>query len=314
MRSERIFYLMSGAAHLPYLICSLHTLRDHYDGEVVVYAWSESIDIVEQIARDRRLNIEARFRAPAHKLKNAQFMDKIQLAWDQQDAVRRVLYLDADTTIHGRLDRLFVEAKKEGFAATQFCDWKSNHGIPLRRIVKLKNYRGINQAAVDSCCNNPWPSVNGGVWAADTSSEVLTLWYKWTKVAQSEFIADEVVLHTLVPIFFEDGMSIVGSMGEYNTSPKFQCKDLPDDEVIVYHFHGDSNVRPDKTEKGFNLWWPLYKHCLEANIGRMADWIDKIDNKWMKPLQERDKENERNGLTEQKPIPVHPELVPEQKP
>jgi len=295
MRSERIFYLMSGAAHLPYLVCSLYTLRDHYDGPVFVYAWSESIDIVEEIAKDPRLRIEPRYREPAHKSKNAQFMDKIQLAQDQQGAVDKVLYLDADTTIHGKLDKLFVAAKKKGFVATQFCDWKSNQGIPSKRIDKLKQYPEINQQAVDSCLNSPWPSVNGGVWAARTNTAILPFWYKYTKIAQNEFIADEVVLHTLLPIFYsaddlvdKDGLTVIEEKGRFNNSAikKFQCKDLRDEDVVVMHYHGDSNVRPDKSVRGFELWWPLFQHCVEANVGRIANWIDKIDNNWMKKVQQ----------------------------
>ncbi|GAH14631.1 unnamed protein product, partial [marine sediment metagenome] len=121
---------MSGAAHLPYLVCSLKTLREHYDGEVIVHAWEESFPIVQEIAKDSRLQIEARLREPAHRLKNAQFMDKIQLAMDQQGEADCLLYLDADTTIHGSLQPLFDAG----------CNlWICRHSILINGLVHTES-------------------------------------------------------------------------------------------------------------------------------------------------------------------------------
>ena len=53
--TRRVVYLMSGPAHMPYLVCSLWTLRQHWDGEIVVVAWPNSIELVEEVARDRVL-------------------------------------------------------------------------------------------------------------------------------------------------------------------------------------------------------------------------------------------------------------------
>lgn len=284
---DRVFYLMSGNAHCPYLVCSLKTLREHYDGEVVVFAWEESFPIVQEIAKDSRLQIEARLREPAHRSKNAQFMDKIQVAMSQVGKADCILYLDADTTIHGNLADLFSGGYYYGFVATQFNHWISHHGIPSRRIEKLRKYKRIPQKLVEESLdkNKVIPSVNGGIWACQPESPVLPLWYKWTEIARDQFIADEVVLHLMAPFFKgTKNYMILGNRGEYNCSPKFQPKNLRDDEVIIRHFHGDSNVRPDKTRKGYDLWCPVYTECLEKNLGNISSWIDQINNKWMNQL------------------------------
>ena len=84
-RQERqITYLMSGAPHAPYLLVSLYTLRNHWQGDVVVYAWPESFDIVSRIAEDGRLGIQSHIREPKLRKKdgvggNSQFLDKIDL-------------------------------------------------------------------------------------------------------------------------------------------------------------------------------------------------------------------------------------------
>ena len=59
---NRVFYVMSGPAHLPYLLASLKTLREHYDGEIVVFAWEESFPIVDKMSEDPRMLINARIR------------------------------------------------------------------------------------------------------------------------------------------------------------------------------------------------------------------------------------------------------------
>ena len=284
---NRVFYLMSETPHCPYLVCSLKTLREHYDGEIVVFAWEDSFPIVQEIAKDSRLNIKARFREPVHRLKNAQFMDKIQTAAGQFEQAECVLYLDADTTIHGDLSPLFEAGHTFGFAATRFNHWTSNHGIPSRRIEKLRKYKKLDQELIESCLDKTikWPSVNGGIWACRPESLVLPFWYAWTDIAREQFIADEVILHLMAPKFKgTNEYTIIGKQGEFNCSPKFQPKQLKDSEVVIWHFHGDCNVRPSKTMKGYDLWRPIYAECLEKNIGNMQSWIGSVNNKWMDQL------------------------------
>ena len=173
--TREIAYLMSGRPHLPYLLTSLYTLRNHWEGPVVISAWEESFDMVEQIVKDGRLDgigkIRIAKREPAYRGKNDQFMDKIHMVM-ASDA-NTVLYLDADTTIHGDLTPLFESAEKFGFCATQFCEWKCD-GMARNRIEKLRPFPTIPQEHIDHLLQAPeWPSVNGGVWAARPSSTVL---------------------------------------------------------------------------------------------------------------------------------------------
>ena len=287
---SRVFYVMSGPAHLPYLLCSLKTLREHYDGEVVVYAWKESFPIAQEIAKDSRLQIEARLREPLHRNKNAQFMDKIKVAAAQQGEADCVLYLDADTTVHGSIQPLLDAGHKYCFAATRFNHWTSHHGIPSRRVEKLRKYKKLEQALVEEALDKTKtiPSVNGGVWACRPESSALTAWYDWTEIAQKEFIADEVVMHLLAPKFEKSGhCTIFGLDGAYNCSPKFQPRNLRDADVVIRHFHGDSATREEKCPKGWYLWGPIFQECLENNLGNIQSWMHLINNKWINRLKEK---------------------------
>lgn len=276
---HQVIYLMSGKAHLPYLAVSLYTLRDHWPGDVIVYAWPESYPIVKRIAEDEELNIECRKREPTLRRKdgvkgNAQFIDKILLMQELDTDVG--LYIDADTMINGDFTWLFKWGYAYGFCATQFNNWVTNSGMPKKRIQRLVGVKGINQQAVERVLTQSYPSVNGGVFACAPDSPHLRTWYNWTMRVKDIFIADETALHPLIALSVS--VAGVGAGGKYNCSPKFQPKYLPDDDVRIWHFHGDSCVRPNKSPKAVWLWWPVYQECLERNVGYIQEWIEDCKN------------------------------------
>jgi len=186
-------------------------------------------------------------------------------------------------TVHGDLAPVFDAAERHGFAATQFCDWITTGRRVGGRIKNLREFPEIDQTLVDDVLSYPWPSVNGGVWAARPESPVLPLWYEWTYAARSLFIADEKVLHILQPKFIpQRQMTTVCEAGRFNCSVMYQSGLLLDDDVVVRHFHGDSGVRIQKSPKGWALWHPIFQECLQQNIGGMREWIGQIKNKHMR--------------------------------
>ena len=287
---RQVIYVMSHPPHTPYLLTSLWTLRRHYDGPVNVYAWRESYPIVSRIASDVRLQIGIRPWEPAYRGKNDQFLAKIAVVQSQPpDSVS--VYLDADTTVHGPIDPLFQVAERCGFCATQFNDWGvGGSGIVSGRIKTLKEFPTIPREAFELVEGTRWPSVNGGVWAAQPDSPLLPLWYDWTYAARSTYIADEKVLHLLAAKFYltKECDYLLG--GAYNCSPvqRYQPKTLADEDVVIRHYHGDSNVRPnDKSQRGYDLWWPIWEECQRLNVGDCGSWKDTVNNKWMNRLNLR---------------------------
>lgn len=277
---NRIVYLMSGPAHLPYLVCSLVTLRRHWSGPVTVHAWEESGQLARRICADPRLNIEFCPRVPDYRGKNDQFLDKIQLIQSHPSS-DVVLYLDADTTIHGRLDDLFESAVMFGFTATQFNDWRAGSRLMAGRLRELFAFPQINPHLVERAIVTNMLSVNGGIWCARPDSPVLKMWYNWTMEANSTFIADEKVLHLMVLHWEQTGEIDVLAGGRWNCSPKYQPSYLTDEQVVIRHYHGDSCVRPSKSQRGFDLWFPVFRRCVMDNVGGIADWWNGVGNKWM---------------------------------
>jgi len=285
-----VFYLMSGPAHLPYLIPSLWTLRQWYDGPITVQAWPESFQIVRTISMDVRLGIACVEREPKHRGRNSQFLDKIDVAMSYP--VESVCYFDADTTFHGPIDQLLESTQQRSFVATQFCNWTTNSNLIKNRLNRLTPTISSEwHHLIKDATTRVWPSVNGGVWTADPTSPVLKVWYEWTLAAkEGAFIADEAVLHLLQCRFLPTGeFGTICEEGRWNCSPIHQSKQLDDRFVIVRHYHGDSNVRPNKSkgkgQRGVDLWWPIYQECLKENVGGMADWRSEVKNKYLDPLE-----------------------------
>ena len=286
--NNRVFYLISGPAHLPYMLVSLYTLRQHWFGKVVIYAWPESYDIVKRVSLDLRLGPDTYVvkREPEYRGKNCQFIDKIKIA--MEEPADKVLYLDADTTIHGDIEPLFTELQLPyTFLGTQWNDWVTTGRSIKGRIEDLREFvgRGIDEPLINKLQVEPYPSVNGGVWSCMSGSPVLRKWLEYTWTARSKFIADEKCLHLMMTMF-PSQMGVVGSCGVFNSSPKHKSKLLPLDQVRIYHYHGDSNCRLQKSKIGVQLWWPIYQHCLNQDIGSMAKWRKDIKNRHLDKCEE----------------------------
>jgi len=279
----RVFYYISGPAHLPYLVCSIYTLRQFWDGEVVVYAWPESISIVDKIAKDSGLRIGVYLRSDQKqdlelgKLngKKRQALDRIRVMMEQDCTT---LYLDCDTTVHGDVRFLMKLGADCGYCATQWNDWVTTGRLISKRIRGLREIEGIPQKAVGKLLSVPFPSLNCGVVAFRSTSPVLEDWYKWSLAASRIFIPDEVTQH-LVMVEKAAYCAVACEDGRWNCSPHLRSSSLEHEDVVIYHYHGSSNCRPDKSHRGCELWLPIYDECLKNNVGRMAEWRGKINNK-----------------------------------
>lgn len=271
---------MSHPPYLPMLVASIHSLRRYYFGEVVVYTFPETTEMCEILENDIRLNVTCKPWEPAFKGKNDQFANKI-LVMSQIDADVG-LYLDADTVVSGNLDPLFSVASQKGFVATQFCTWSTNSKLIRNRIKRLRGIEEVNQRLVEHLLLCVYPSVNGGVFACRPESDVLPLWYSWTHAARKIFIADETVLHILQAKFPKDEFEVALSF--WNVSPKHQTSDVDDRFVRVWHGHGQSFIRPQKSKRAVGMWVPVWRECLNHNIGNCQDWWQDCNNKYLNEL------------------------------
>ena len=284
MPSQSINFLMSGDAHSPYLVVALRSLRRFYQGRVTVWAYPESWETVKRIAADPSLGVDPAFWQPVYRGKNGQFANKIVMM--QQVTTDLAMYLDADLIINGSLDPLFALAHDSGFVATQFCDWVTNTGTIKKRLSSLVGREGVDQAPLKDLLHKEYPSVNGGVFVCQKGTEILPKWYEATKKVIDLFIADETVLHTYQNN--RHGNFTVAGGGSWNCSPKYKPAYLADCDVRIWHGHGDSFVRQNKSPVGVAMWMPEYQACLKENTGHIQEWNAAAvqQNKHLKTLLE----------------------------
>lgn len=275
-----VSYLMSGAAHLHYLIPSLYTLRNHYDGEVEVWAYTESYPLVCQIADDPRLNIRPLPWKTDYYGKNSQFLNKILMCQRTTCDVR--LYLDADTTIHGSLMPLIDMCQHSELNLTQFNHWLTNGRVIRARIKRLLEFEQIDSEKVNDVLTNPYPSPNGGIFSTRPTAEALPHWYEWSWLARDVFICDEAVLQVLQRCYTEKQLTVLQG-GKFNCSHKYGRQIS---KPAVFHYHGNSCTRPDKSPRACDMWWPLYEYCIEQNFGNIQRWRKQVPHKWMDRLKE----------------------------
>lgn len=276
-----INYLISGPAHLPYLVVSLNSLRRHFDGPVFVWAYPESFEIVKRISDEENLDIVANLWEPVYRGKNGQFLNKIAMMRSIHSRIG--MYLDADTLIRKPFPSLPLESYS--FIGTQFCDWISNVGTIKKRVNRLRGRTGIDQDAVEFVLKHPMPSLNGGVFFAKPKSEILKVWFEWSMIVKDIFICDETVLHAIMGMYRDSDEFAIATGGSLNCSPKYiHNGDLKANDVVVWHGHGDCFVRPKKCAEGYHIWRPEFDKCLEDNVGGMQEWINQIQHKFLTPL------------------------------
>ena len=48
------------------------------------------------------------------------------------------------------------------------------------------------------------------------------------------------------------------------------------------HYHNNSCVKSKRgARRGMNLWWPIWKECLDENVGHVLDWKHNTENEYL---------------------------------
>ncbi|KKN88390.1 hypothetical protein LCGC14_0249530 [marine sediment metagenome] len=285
MTKRRVMYLETGPAHFHNLVVSMWSLRKHCDVPILLYAWPQSYEVAKQIAEDDRLGIEEVIEWVPDWMgggTTAQSECKQQIIQTIDADV--VLYLDADTLVVDSLWTLFEGAWHYGFCGAQFNKWITTGKKISKRIRNLRQFPEIDKDLIDRLLAIPWPATNSGIFACDPKSPVIPKWYEYTVAARKSFIPDENCLYLMMPLFKPFGNMAVLEGGAWNSSTHYQDPDLKDEDVVIWHFHGDSNTRPKKSPKGVELWWPAYQECVKENVGNIQSWRESVRNKHLDRL------------------------------
>jgi len=274
-------FLITGPSHLANLVVAIDSLRLHWNGPVLVYAFPESYQIAKQICEDTCTAATVIECDATYRKKNAQEIAKIALIQTIKD-YDEIVYLDADLIIQKPIEPLFAAAASSpvGFAATQFCDWMMSQGVPTARVSRLLQFAEIPSLCVHMALRPTQVSYNSGIFATRVDSPVLPEWGHWTEISKNIYISGETALHAIAQKY-----SIATLRhGVYNCSPKYQSRIVSDGDVGIWHFHGDCNTRPKKSERGVAMWLDYFTRVLAANVGGVNDWKRKIGNEYLNAL------------------------------
>lgn len=278
-----VIFLMTGPSHLPNLCVSLMSLRNVWDGMVFVYAWEDSFEIAEKICKDHRINAVPVLCHPTHgyRGKNSQEISKIDLIQQIKD-YDVVVYLDADLIIKKSIQPLIDATDNEsGSVITQFNSWSMRNGIPRGRVKRLLQFPEVDAEWVHESMKFQYPALNSGVFACRPDAPMLPEWGRWTEISRTIYISGESALH---PISLKYKIPVLRN-GVFNCSTKYQSPSLPDEDVAIWHFHGDSNTRYNKSPRGVRMWYPEFEKIMDQNVGEIEDWINAIPNRFLVQLR-----------------------------
>lgn len=272
MRNRNVVYYLSDPAYAPYLLTSAYTLRNFWSGHLVFYCWPRSTAVARAIAGHPSIRASVVVVPECAGHKNLMLNQKIDVLM-KDDGTN--LLLDADTLVTLPIDDMF-ELGTGGVNVTQFTDWKMSQGVIQRRLRRLVGRTPEEyEDALDRCLNasiaSNYPSVNVGVVAADSRSQVLREWRRYATAVGNVFIADECTMHVLM--VHSSRVRCLG--GEYNCSPKF-AKDSMKPGVRVWHGHGNMWAKPGKCQMAHDMWMQVWSMC--SYIGGMDSYAKHCGN------------------------------------
>jgi hypothetical protein len=251
------------------LAVSLYSLRQHHDEPVQILCGDDdAFKAVMSILNDERLeNVDwCRWEAPLGG-KGRQHSNKATGV--EFSPFDKTIFLDADTTVHSRLDDLWP--KRSEVHLTRFSTWDTTGGMMRGR---LQQWADIHPQRVKLMQNTAYPAINTGVFAfSKESTEYLTDWRETTE-RNPIFMADELAAQ----LIYIDHNHVVHS-DRWNYSPKYS---IPNEQPIrAIHYHGMQHARPEKSE-GYKIWTLLYQECYKYNhCGVRSLTHDKHLSEWL---------------------------------
>jgi hypothetical protein len=263
MKEEGVVYMIQGRRHQVVLAVSVWTLRQHYDGPVTIICTDdEGQKVAGRICDDSRSGCEMKVVTDCASGRHSGYLNKTRVVdWTPY---RKTVFIDADTTVAGSLDRLFPI--HDEVVLTSFSDWTSL-GRRLRpRIMKWDHVEACEEDIAVSL-KRGFPMINTGVFGFTKKTKVMEDWYDYTAQNVS-FICDEIAMQLMFPRYPARVLS-----DAFNCSPFYG---LHWDESVVRHYHGRKHLRPGNA---VDSWWPAYKSAVSEKFANLHKWTPAGDNR-----------------------------------
>jgi hypothetical protein len=267
--SDGIIYYNEGTKLLARLVVSLSSLQKHYQGPItLISVGKESNEYAYKIAWEFGIDLQAIDKTDLIDGKHKCFLEKARIhTYSPYD---RTIFLDSDTIILKPFPELFTKIDKTGFIVPQFSTWTTQTGVIKKR---LKEWGAFYPEDVENTIKSNAPSVNVGVFGFNKDSELMKLWFDYTKVNRMASLPEEISCHLLL----SRGLGEVIE-SKYNYSCKYDKSQNP----VIIHYHGRKHCRVDNGKLLYNgdLWVKEWEEV--GNRAGVKDWGLNIGDKQLK--------------------------------
>ena len=275
--TEGVTYLHAGTKCSARLAVSLSSLRDYWDGPVMVFHYSEGGSEIPEFVR----RICNQFRAKISTLgceSKRIYVKKVAAA--RQSPFRWTMFLDADTLVRAPLDQYFAWIRESGTVLTNFANWRTSGKIIGGRIRK---WEGVYPELIEPAMNYG-VAINTGTFGVTAGSEFLD---HWMTVAT---LGDEVG----IPLTDELAAQLIAPQHthflappEWGYSVRFGEQVSPPETAKIAHLHGNKHL----TDNVVGGWWKQRAMRLLADPAlTFQAWGDKRFEGWLQGPEPRQME------------------------
>lgn len=266
--SAGVLYYNHGERCLVRLLVSLHTLRRHYTGPVVIAAEGTP----PEWFRDMAGKLQAEL-IPAPASDEYGLMKKSRI-W-KVSPFEHTLFLDADTVVRAPVDQLIEWTKEHGCVQTRFNDWHTHRGRMRKRI---EQWRAVDAKLTDAALAYG-KAINTGVQGWTKGDPILPAYEELTARGLavrgiSRKTLDEIAMQLLLP-----------HHRHYLAASEWNCGGQHGEgaKAKIIHYHGHKHCR-----RGPNgdIWkaefWELVKRFPEHAAQLTGDPRDESIALWLK--------------------------------
>jgi hypothetical protein len=269
---DGVLFLNVGQKHLRNLVVSIYSLRKHYKGPVCVLDGDG--ETKKALGVDKRAG-DIRFIPFDHERiakKNSVYFAKTSMS--QRTPFERTIYLDADTTIHGNIEKLYPDVPQV-INWTQFSDWNTQKTSRIRSRIQNEGWPDLFPTQVAYQLAAPYPAINTGVIGFTRSSEPFMKAWRENTEKNVSFICDEICAQLLA---YEYPHNIMDHT--YNASPRFSVDglgllDIETSNVRIMHNHGNKGLK-NGSKIVQAIWLQSYFEAKQQSFFGLDKWDETV--------------------------------------
>ena len=274
--SRGIIFYNSGTKCLPRLLVSVHSLRQHYEGNIcIISSGDESRQFCAEVAIKYKC-VYKEFSSDITHMKNHFWFEKSRMhLYSPYDTT---IFIDSDTLTIKDPSDLFKISEEHEFAVPQFADWTTQKGLIKKRLLPWKEF---DEHLVNTAINTNMKSVNVGVYGFVKQSELMKNWFDFTKQMPEAVLPEESSCHLLLNKY----KGLIVDRG-YNCSCKFDDPNRPNTRIIHYHGRKHCRKHPVTGEFMFNAssWAETWKPLLRDNVCNVSSIYKVCGDKHLEKL------------------------------